>query len=63
MRVSVTPAPAHVGQAITYRATLRAQPGVGVRFEPPQSGGSLTWSHVRAGREKPGWLTRGFAGG
>jgi hypothetical protein len=57
MRVRVTPSPARIGQAITYRGAIWVYPEIGVQFEPPKSGGALTWSHVRAGRSKPSWLT------
>src|SRR5439155_23306331 len=43
-------------QAINYRGTLWVHSGIGVRFEPPKSSGALTWSHVRAGRSRPGLL-------
>ncbi len=52
MRVTVTPSPAKLGQRLTYRGMVRAEPGVVVRFVPPQSAGALTWGKARAGREK-----------
>jgi hypothetical protein len=59
MRVRVGPSPATLGQAITYRGAIWVWPDVSVRFEPPMSGGAMTWSHVRAGRSKPSWLSGG----
>jgi hypothetical protein len=59
MRVRVGPSPANLGQAITYRGAIWVWPGVNVRFEPPESGGAMTWSQVRAGRSKPDWLSGG----
>jgi hypothetical protein len=55
MRVRVGPSPAHIGQALTYRGAIWVYPQVRVHFEPPESGGSFTWSQVRAGRSNPGW--------
>lgn len=62
MRVRIAPAPARLGQSVTYHGMVLVPPSVHVQFEPPQSGGSLTWSHVRAGREKRGWLQNVTAG-
>jgi len=55
-RVRLSPEAARVGQAITYRAAVLVSGDTKVRFEPPKSGGAFTWSHVRAGRVKPGWF-------
>ncbi len=62
MRVRITPASARIGQALTYRAAVLVYPGVKVRFEPPKSGGSFTWSRARAGRVSPGWWKSVTAG-
>lgn len=56
MRVTVTPSSARIGQALTYRGSVLVWGSEKVRFEPPQSGGAFTWSRIRAGRVKPGWL-------
>jgi hypothetical protein len=55
MRVTVSPWPAKVGQAIHYRAVIRATHLQKVQFQPPQTGGDLSWSEVRAGRKQPAW--------
>jgi hypothetical protein len=55
IRVSVSPSPASVGQAIRYLAVIRADRRQRVQFEPPQSGGEFTWSEVHAGRSRPAW--------
>jgi hypothetical protein len=52
-RVIVTPSPAKVGEAIHYLAVIRAGSDQRVQFDPPRSGGDLTWSNVRAGRKHP----------
>ncbi len=62
MRVRITPASARIGQALTYRAAVLVYPSVEVRFEPPKSGGSFTWSRARAGRVSPGWWKSVTAG-
>ena len=56
MRASVWPAPARVGQALTYRAVVEAGPDEPVRFVPPRTDGALTWSDVHAGRNRPGFI-------
>lgn len=56
MRASISPAPARLGQSLTYRGMVLVEPDVRVKFEPPQSAGALTWSRIRAGREKTGWV-------
>ncbi len=55
-RVRLSPENARIGQAITYRGAVLVSSGTKVRFEPPRSGGALSWSHVRAGRVRPGWF-------
>jgi len=54
-RVTVSPSPARVGQAIRYLAVVRARREQKVQFQPPQSGGAFTWSNLRAGRAHPAW--------
>jgi hypothetical protein len=62
MRVRVSPSPVRLGEAVSYRGLVLVAPEVHVRFEPPESGGALTWSRVRAGRSRPGWFSRGAGG-
>jgi hypothetical protein len=62
MRARIGPAPARIGQALTYRGMVLVEHDVKVKFEPPQSGGSLTWSKPRAGREQRGWVRNVSAG-
>ncbi len=62
MRASISPAPARLGQSLAYRGMVLVEPDVKVRFEPPQSAGALTWSRIRAGREKRGWVRNVSAG-
>src|ERR1044072_7503895 len=57
MRGRLVPAPARLGEAITYRGTVLVTPSVRVHFEPPASAGALTWSHLHAGRLRPNWFT------
>jgi hypothetical protein len=62
MRVRVSPGDARLGQPFLYRGAVLVGRDVPVRFEPPKSGGALTWSRVRAGRVHSGWL-RAVQGG
>jgi hypothetical protein len=55
-RVHLSPETARVGEAITYRGAVLVDRDTKVRFEPPASAGAFTWTHVRAGRDKPGWF-------
>jgi len=55
-RVRLSPETARLGQAITYRGAVLVESDTKVRFEPPASAGPFTWTHVRAGRVKPGWF-------
>ena len=56
MRVRLSPSSARIGQALTYRASVLTWPGGKVRFVPPKADDLTTWSQVRAGRVKQGWL-------
>jgi len=57
-RVYVTPSTAHVGQAVRYLAVVKADRDQRVQFQPPQAGGDLSWSQLRAGRNHPRWWTQ-----
>lgn len=51
LRASVSPAVAPVGARFVYRGWVLVPQGTPVRFEPPSSGGELTWGEVHAGRQ------------
>jgi hypothetical protein len=55
MRVRLSPSSARIGQAITYRGSVLTWRGGKVRFVPPRSDATTTWSQVRAGRVTPNW--------
>lgn len=49
-RVAVSPAPARLGERMTYRASMLVGLGTRVRFDRPAQGGEFTWGAVRTGR-------------
>lgn len=55
MRVRLSPSSGRIGQALTYRGSVLTWRGGKVRFVPPKSDATTTWSQVRAGRVTPNW--------
>ena len=52
MHVQLRPAPAHVGEQVSYHAHVLVPRGTGVQFGAPEDGGDLTWGPRTAGRAR-----------